>query len=549
MGDFDAVVAGGGPNGLAAALRLAEAGWSVCLVEANQDVGGSARTVECTLPGFRHDLGAGFLALAMVSPAIAGRDLAALGLRFRHAPLPAAHPLPGARAIALGRTAAETAASIGHINQGDAAAWTELDQRFGDAVVALLRAGMVRWPIGQGAQLLGRLGPRNLLELCRLVVQGGSAIADRFASEEARAFLVAPGMHSDLQPEVAGSGAYALIMHLLGERVGMPVAEGGSGAASAALAAAVRHAGGVIATAHRVDRIVVEDGRSVGVEAGGDAFGARRAVIAALDPQLVIRLAGPDAFPARSLAQVQRYRRGLGTFKVDWAMDAPVPWLAEECRRAGVVHVGDSVQAMSKAVWEAFYGLLPAQPTLILGQQSLADPSRAPAGKHTLWGYTHVPTRPIGDAVQPNTRTDWARSGEMFADRMEATIEAHAPGFRDLILARRVWTPADLEAVNANVVGGDINAGSFAIDQQLLFRPGLDWWRWGTPVKGLYLAGASVPPGAGVHGACGDLAVGQALADQHRAGRLAAAAALGGATLLAARRRSRVRTAKQDRCR
>jgi phytoene dehydrogenase-like protein len=259
---------------------------------------------------------------------------------------------------------------------------------------------MARWPLGQGAQLLGRLGPRNLLELCRLVVQGDSAIADRFASEEARAFLVTPGMHSDLPAEVPGS---------------------------AALATAVRQAGDLIATGCRVDRIVVETGRAVGVEAGGDAFGARRAVIAALDPHLVIHLAGPDAFPARSLAQIRRYRRGLGTFKVDWALDGPVPWQAEACRRAGMIHVGDSVRAMSKAVWEAFYGLLPARPTLILGQQSLADPSRAPAGKHTLWGYTRVPTWPIGDALQPEAGTDWGRSGEMLADRMEAVIEAHAP--------------------------------------------------------------------------------------------------------------------------
>src|SRR5215213_1916222 len=407
MGDFDAVVAGGGPNGLAAALRLAEAEWSVCLVEANQDVGGSARTLECTLPGFRHALGAGFLALAMVSPAIAGRDLAALGLRFRHAPLPAAHPLPGGRAIALGRSTGQTAASIGRIHAGDAAVWKELDQRFGDAIVRLLHAGMVRWPLADAARLLGRLRVRNLLELVRLMMQGGSAIADQFASEEARAFLIAPGMYSDLQPEVGGSGAYALIMHLLGERVGMPVAQGGSGAVSAALAAAVRNAGSVILTGRPVDQIVVEAGRVVGVEAGGDRFSARRAVIAALDPRTVIRRAGPDAFPARSLAQVRRYRRGLGIFKDDWALDGPVPWLAEECRRAGVVHVGDSVRAMSKAVWEAFYGLLPAQPTLILGQQSLADPSRAPAGQHTLWGYTHVPTRPVGDALRPDVGTDW----------------------------------------------------------------------------------------------------------------------------------------------
>src|SRR5829696_210211 len=268
MGDFDAVVAGGGPNRLAAALRLAEAGWSVCVVESNQDIGGSARTLECILPGFRHDLGAGFLALAMLSPAIAGRDLARFGLRFCHAPLPAAHPLPGGRAIALGRSTAQTAASIGRAHAGDAAVWEELDDTFGDAVVRLLHAGMVRWPLADGLRLVGRLGVRNVLELVRLMMQGGSAIADRFASEEARAFLVAPGMHSDLQPEVDGSGAYALIMHLLGERVGMPVAQGGSGAVSAALAAALRHAGGVIVTGRRVDRIVIERGRAVGVEAG-----------------------------------------------------------------------------------------------------------------------------------------------------------------------------------------------------------------------------------------------------------------------------------------
>jgi phytoene dehydrogenase-like protein len=200
---------------------------------------------------------------------------------------------------------------------------------------------------------------------------------------------------------------------------------------------------------------------------------------------------------------------------------------------------------MSKAVWEAFYGLLPARPTLILGQQSLAGPSRAPAGKHTLWGYTHVPTRPVGDALQPEAGTDWDRSAEAFADRIEATIEAHAPGFRELILARRIWTPLDLEAANANVVAGDINAGSFAIDQQLLFRPGLDWWRWGTPVKSLYLAGASAPPRAGVHGACGDLAARQALADQHRPAHLTTAATVGAALAAFGVRRARASRASR----
>jgi phytoene dehydrogenase-like protein len=541
MADYDAIVVGGGPNGLAAALRLAEAGWSVCLVEAGDDVGGAARTVESTLPGFKHDFGAAFFPLVGVAPAIADRDLGAFGLRLRHAPLPAAHPFPGNRAIALGRSGDETAASIDKAHLGDGAAWKRLDEELGDAFVPFLRAQMVRWPAAAGVELLRRLGGVDrVFEFVRLALQGASAVAERFESDEARAFVVAPAMHADLQPELPGTGVYALLLAFLGQRFGMPVAEGGAGAITAALAAALRAQGGVIRTGQRVDRIVVERGRAVGVEAGGAALSASRAVIAAIDTQAVIRLAGPESFPPVALAQVWRWRRGLGTFKVDWALDGPVPWAAEECRRAAVVHVGDSVQAMSKGAWEATYGLLPARPTLVVGQPSLADPSRAPAGRHTLWGYAHVPAAPTGDALRPRARGGWARSAEPFLERVEAGIEAHAPGFRELVAGRRAWTPDDLEAADESLVGGDITAGSFAIDQQLVFRPGPAWWRWGTPLKGLYLGGAGVPPGGGVHGACGDLAAAQALADQRRPALLAGLAA--GAGLLAlgsARRRQR----------
>jgi phytoene dehydrogenase-like protein len=542
MSEYDAIVAGGGPNGLAAALRLAEAGWSVCLLEASDEVGGSARTAETTRPGFRHDLGASFLPMATVAPAIVGRDLAAYGLRLLHAPLPAAHPFPGNQAIALARSPATTAASIDKVHLGDGAAWLELDESLAEAVELFLRAQMARWPLSQGARLARTLGGVDAaLEFVRMLLQGASTLGRRFASEQARAFLVAPAMHADLLPEEPGTGIYALLLHFLGERHGMPVAEGGTGALTAAMAARLRDIGGEIVTGRAVDRIVVERGRVVGVEARGDALVARRAVIAALHPDLVIRLAGPESFPAGALRQVRDYRPGIGTFKVDWALDGPVPWATEECRRAAVVHVGDTVRAMSRSAWEAAHGLLPARPTLILGQPTLADPSRAPAGKHVLWGYAHVPTRPSGDALRPRARGDWARAAEPFLERVEAAIEAHAPGFRDRVLARRPWTPADLEALNANLVGGDIVSGSFAVDQQLLFRPGWSWWRWGSPVKGLYLASAALPPGGGVHGACGDLAAGQALADQRRP-LLLAGAALGAAGLLAARsRRSKAR--------
>jgi phytoene dehydrogenase-like protein len=525
MADYDAIVCGGGPNGLAAAIRLAEAGWSVGLLEANDELGGAARTLESTLPGFRHDFGAAFFPLVGAAPSIVGRDLAPYGLRFVHAPLPAAHPFPGNQAIALGRSAAETAASIDKVHLGDGAAWLALDEKVGEVMAPFLRAQMQRWPFEELAKVVRHLGVAGGLEFARIVVQGVSAVGARFESEQARAFLTGPAMHADLQPEMPGTGVYALLLAMLGQRYGMPVVEGGTGMITAALAAKASEGGVQILTGRRVDRIVVAGGRAVAVQAGGQEVSARRAVICALDIGTLVRLAGPDQFPPRALAEIRDYRPGLGTFKVDWALDGQVPWAAEECRQAAVVHVGDTVKEMSRAAWEADHGLLPARPTLVLGQQSLADPSRAPAGKHTLWGYAHVPAVPTGDAARPRASGDWGRSAEPFLERVEAAIEAHAPGFRDRVLARRAWTPADLEAADASLAGGDIQAGSFAIDQQILFRPGPSWWRWGTPVKGLYLAGASVPPGAGVHGACGDLAARQALADHERPRMLAMAAA------------------------
>src|SRR5215211_6818530 len=317
MADYDAIVCGGGPNGLAAAIRLAEAGWSVCLLEANDEVGGAARTLESTLPGFRHDFGAAFFPLVGAAPSVVGRDLAPYGLRFVHAPLAAAHPFPGNRAIALGRSAAETAASIDKVHLGDGSAWIALDEAVGEVMAPFLRAQMQRWPFEELVRVVRLLGPAGSLEFARIVVQGVSAVGARFESEEARAFLAGPAMHADLQPEMPGTGIYALLLWMLGQRFGMPVVEGGTGMITAALLARLREVGATIATGRRVERIVVEGGRAVAVEAGGDALTARRAVVCALDIGTLVRLAGPEAFPPRALAEIRGYRPGLGTFKVD----------------------------------------------------------------------------------------------------------------------------------------------------------------------------------------------------------------------------------------
>src|SRR5919199_783635 len=296
MADYDAIVCGGGTNGLAAAIRLAEAGWSVCLLEANDGLGGAARTLESTLPGFKHDFGAAFFPLVAPSPSIIGRDLAPYGLRFVHAPVPAAHPFPGNQAIALGRTAAETAGSIDKVHLGDGAAWFALDEAFGEVMKPFLRAQMQRWPFEELAKVVGRLRLWGGLQFARLVVSGVSAVADRFESQQAKAFLTGPAMHADLQPEEPGTGIYALLLSMLGQRFGMPVVEGGTGRITDALAAKAREHGVEILTGRRVERIVVSGGRAVAVEAAGEALRARRGGDCAPGGGPPVRPAGPGGF-------------------------------------------------------------------------------------------------------------------------------------------------------------------------------------------------------------------------------------------------------------
>jgi phytoene dehydrogenase-like protein len=303
----------------------------------------------------------------------------------------------------------------------------------------------------------------------------------------------------------------ALVLAMVAQHVGMPVPVGGARRLATALTDAVREAGGVVRTGAEVTRVVVEGGRVVAVEAGdGTQVRVRRAVLADTGPRALFGTLVPDALvPARYRAGLRRFRYGTGVFKVDLALDGPVPWSAEGLAGCGVVHLSGDTAAMARAAYEARRGLVPGEPMLIVGQQSVADPTRAPSGGHTLWVETHVP-------AVPRRQGSWDRARLAFLDVVLGRLEAHAPGLTGRIVGLSVRTPPDLEADNPNLVGGDLGAGSTSIDQQLVFRPVPGWFRYATPVRGLYLCSASAHPGGGVHGMVGRNCARRVLSDGRR---------------------------------
>jgi phytoene dehydrogenase-like protein len=316
-------------------------------------------------------------------------------------------------------------------------------------------------------------------------------------------FIGSP-LHSDLGPGDAGGGLYGLVMMGLAQQVGMPVALGGAQSISDALVRMILSLGGQILTNQRVDRVMMRNNRVVGVEAAGVEIRTRRAVLATLPPTLLFgRLIEPDLLPASFMRAVKGFRWGSGVFKLDLALGSMPRFNAESLNGAGVLHLGRTSLALTAAVHQVKDQLLPAAPPLIAGLHTLADPTRAPVGCHTLWIETHVPSQPLGDAAEHLTDCDWDSLREPFAERLIDELSVFAPDLRSRILDYHAQTPGDLEAANANLVGGDIAGGSYTIDQQLVFRPIAGWFRHAMPIKGLYLGGASAHPGGGVHGGAG----------------------------------------------
>jgi phytoene dehydrogenase-like protein len=506
----DAVVIGAGVNGLVAANLLADRGWEVTVLEAADTPGGAVRTDALTLRGFRHDTFSSFYPFAAASPIIRALELERHGLVWRRADVVVAHPLRDGRCAALHADPARTAASLEGFAAGDGERWEALVRRFVDHE----RAGVLGAfygafpPVRAGGRLLADLGPMELLRFARFALTPARPMGEKhFAGEGAALLLAGNALHGGLTPEQVVSGAFGWLMCMLGQTVGFPVAEGGAARMVEALVARLRQRGGDVACGRRVTGIEVAGGRAVaGRPPDGEVVRAGRAVLAdVFVGDLYGGLLDERHVPADLRADLEHFHLDHATLKVDWALDGGIPWTAEEARRAGTVHVSDGLDGLTRHGADVMQHLIPAEPALVMGQYRPVDRTRMPEGAETAWAYTHVPHAVRGDAGGDGLTGTWSKTEtERFADRIEAQIEAVAPGFRSGIRARHLMSPHDFHARDANLVDGAINGGAATLDQMLVFRPAP--WHLGrpeTPVDGLYLASASAHPGGGVHGVCG----------------------------------------------
>ena len=458
---LDAVVVGSGPNGLAAAIVLARQGLSVEILEANETIGGGARTAELTLPGFRHDICSAIHPMAKVSPFFKTLPLAEFGLQWLESPYAIVHPLDDGRAAVLELSMDGTAESLG----GDGDAYRRLMSPFVRNAAALFDE--ILRPI--------RLLPRHPFVLARFGLDGlrsaRALVQSRFQGDLAKSLVAGCAAHSFLPLEWSGSASFGLVLALAGHATGWPVARGGSDSIIAALAGYFRSLGGTITTSRRVSSM--------------RDLPASRCVLFDVSPRQLAAIAGEE-FPSGYGKRLRHFRYGPGVFKVDWALDGPIPWRATECLRSATVHVGgtvDEIAAHEAAIWQ---GHSTDRPFVLVAQQSLFDDTRAPAGKHTGWAYCHVPHG----------------STEDMTGAIESQIERFAPGFRDRILARHTMNTAQFETHDANFIGGDIAGGANTL-LQFLTRPFPTRNPYATPNARIFLASSSTPPGGGVHGMCG----------------------------------------------
>ena len=467
--DYDAVVVGSGPNGLAAAITLQQAGLSVLLVEAKDTVGGGLRSAELTLPHFIHDVCSAIHPLAAGSPFFKTLPLEQHGLQFIYPAIAAAHPFDDGRAAALQGSVAQTAHALGT----DAEAYLKLMQPL-----------VKDWP-GIAADVLGPLPlPKHPFAMARFGIKALTAathLAKRFHTKEARGLWAGVAAHSIQPLSNATTSAIALVLMSAAHTGGWPLPKGGSQALANALAAYFVSLGGAIKTSFYV--------RSL------QQLPSAHAVLLDVTPRQLLQIAG-HTFSSLYKWQLERYRYGMGVFKIDWALDGPIPFTTAACRQAGTIHLGNTLEEIAAAEQLVATGGHPEKPFVLLAQQSLFDTSRAPEGKHTAWAYCHVPN---GSTIDMTAA-------------IESQVERFAPGFRDQILGRHVMNTAQMEVYNPNYIGGDIIGGITDIGQ-LFTRPALRLSPYRTSAKGIYICSSSTPPGGGVHGMCGYHAAKRALKD------------------------------------
>jgi phytoene dehydrogenase-like protein len=550
----DAVVVGGGHHGLVAACLLADAGWDVVLLEAEGEVGGAVRST--TGPdGFVVDRFSAFYPLGAASPVIQGLELERHGLRWSTAPNVVAHPLGGDDDLGsvLHPDPADTAAALDRDHAGDGDSWWRLVEQWQRLRQPLLDTLFTAWPpVRAATRLAGGVGATDLLRFARFLALPAQRMGQElFGGDRGRLLLAGNALHADVPLVAPVSGTFGWLLLMLGQDLGFPVPVGGSGQLTAALRARAESAGAQVLTGEQVTSIVAPNGRALGVvTATGRRVRATRAVLADIGaPQLYRDLLPATAVPRRLLDDLDRFEWDLPTVKIDYALGGPVPWTARAARAAGTVHLGadldddgirqHGLHGLLHWETELARGRVPLQPFAIVGQMTTADRTRSPAGTESLWAYTHLP-RPSASARAGGTGPT-ARDVTVLADRVDQTIERHAPGFGDLVQRRTVHGPVDLQDDDANLVHGAVNGGTAQLQQQLVFRPvpGLGGSR--TVVDRLYLASAGAHPGGGVHGGCGFLAAQAALRDQGPVGMVRRAASSGLMDLLYRTERSRVR--------
>jgi phytoene dehydrogenase-like protein len=501
--DRRVVVIGAGSTGLVCAIALARAGLEVTVLEHAPRPGGASSSGELTLPGFIHDHCAGFNPMTVASPAFHELELEAEGLRWIHPDVIMAHPFEDGTAIALHHGLDATVASLERAEPGAGTPWRNLIEQYRPLADALVESILGPLPPVRPSLTLVASLRRDALLLARRMTGSVEALGlDLFdGAMRPTAWLAGSAQHSGLPPTTAGSGAFGFLLQLVAHSHGWPFPEGGQGRVADALMAIATREGVIVRCDAHAERVLVRGGRAAGVALrGGDEVPARD-VVSTISARPLAALLPDEALPHRLVRRLRIWRYGTAAFKLDYALRAPVPWTAPEPRRAAVVHVGGGLRELAAAAQAGARGEVPERPVLVVGQHTLEDPTRAPEGQHTLYCYAHVPAR-------------YECSDEEVAARVESQLERFAPGFSETVLARAIRNPQMTEAENPSLVGGDIAGGSYELDQQLLFRPAPELCRYRTPLKGLYVAGASVHPGGAVHGMGGRSAARALLADR-----------------------------------